>query len=99
MKKIALFTSAVVVLLGSALSITWLAAYKKGRCDYARLKYEQTKQDLLKQQDEFCFTIRARLGGEDAIVADKVCKKWLQETVEPELDKYISEELKKDSCN
>lgn len=88
-----------VFFLGSLGSLIHLASYRAGRCDYAKAKYDQATEDILKQQDDFCFTIRARVGEEDPVLADKACKKWLNEKVKPEVEAYFAEELKKDSCN
>lgn len=97
MKKIAVAFGFFVG--ASLLAIVYLKAYRDGRCEYAVAKYAEAKESILAQQDEMCFTVRARLGGEDTVLADKICKKWLSEKVEPEVDAYFAEELKKDSCN
>ena len=97
MKKLAV--ALAVVFLGSTGSLIHLASYRAGRCDYAKAKYAQAKEDIIKQQDDFCFTVRSRLGGEDAVSADRACKQWINEKLVPEVDAYFAEELKKDSCN
>ena len=98
MKKMILVSTASFTLVGSLVAFTWLKAYKDGRCDYAKAKYNQQLENILAQQDDFCFTVRARLGGEDAVEADKVCKQWLNDVVRPALEEEIKVELKKDAC-